>query len=188
MSRFIFWASSFLTQEQMPGWVSILILCWLVLSAILLVTSTRRKLATLRWLEGLIAKTASEEDFTAQSPRIDSEVKTRRTKKGYVHIHPGYQHNSFDCLLHSLMTRKRRLASSALWPMGDTDEDASRLQQMLADGASGQTGDPSLVGGRRRSSHAAQLPRCFHEMNPSWNLCNRAGSTYKVKTLVCSQT
>lgn len=57
-------------------------------------------------------------------------------------IHPGYQHNSFDCLLHSLMTRKRRLASSALWPMGDTDEDASRLQQMLADGASSQTGDP----------------------------------------------
>lgn len=59
-------------------------------------------------------------------------------------IHPGYQHNSFDCLLHSLMTRKRRLASSALWPMGDTEEDASRLQQMLADGASSQTGDPTL--------------------------------------------
>jgi hypothetical protein len=57
-------------------------------------------------------------------------------------IHPGYQHNSFDCLLHSLMTRKRRLASSALWPMGDTDEDANRLQQMLADGASSQTEDP----------------------------------------------
>jgi superfamily II DNA or RNA helicase len=57
-------------------------------------------------------------------------------------IHPGYQHNSFDCLLHSLMTRKRRLASSALWPMGETEEDASRLQQMLADGASTQTGDP----------------------------------------------
>lgn len=57
-------------------------------------------------------------------------------------IHPGYQHNSFDCLLHSLMTRKRRLATSALWPMGDTDEDASRLQQMLADGASSETRDP----------------------------------------------
>ena len=46
-------------------------------------------------------------------------------------IHPGYQHNSFDCLLHSLMTRKRRLANSALWPMGDTDEDAKKLQEML---------------------------------------------------------
>jgi hypothetical protein len=57
-------------------------------------------------------------------------------------IHPGYQHNSFDCLLHSLMTRKRRLAHSALWPMGDTAEDASQLQQLLADGASTQTDDP----------------------------------------------
>lgn len=57
-------------------------------------------------------------------------------------IHPGYQHNSFDCLLHSLMTRKRRLASSALWPMGDTEEDASRLQKMLADGGVTSTVDP----------------------------------------------
>jgi hypothetical protein len=57
-------------------------------------------------------------------------------------IHPGYQHNSFDCLLHSLMTRKRRLASSALWPMGDTEDDASRLQKMLADGNVLANGDP----------------------------------------------
>lgn len=57
-------------------------------------------------------------------------------------IHPGYQQNSFDCLLHSLMTRKRRLASSALWPMGDTEEDASRLQAMLADDATASSGDP----------------------------------------------
>jgi superfamily II DNA or RNA helicase len=57
-------------------------------------------------------------------------------------IHPGYQQNSFDCLLHSLMTRKRRLASSALWPMGDTIEDAGRLQQMLAGGGAVTTSDP----------------------------------------------
>jgi superfamily II DNA or RNA helicase len=57
-------------------------------------------------------------------------------------IHPSYQHNSFDCLLHSLMTRKRRLASSALWPMGDTEEDASHLQKMLADVALSDTKDP----------------------------------------------
>ena len=57
-------------------------------------------------------------------------------------IHPGYQHNSFDCLLHNLMTRKRRLASSALWPMGDTEEDASRLQKMLADSGVTSTTDP----------------------------------------------
>ncbi|NEX48281.1 anti-phage ZorAB system protein ZorA [Pseudotabrizicola algicola] len=86
MSQFIFWVSSFLTQEQMPGWISILILCWLVLSLAMVVLTTRRKLTTLRWLDELIKKTANEEDFTAQSPRIDSEVKTRRTLKGYVHI------------------------------------------------------------------------------------------------------
>ncbi|EAQ47299.1 hypothetical protein MED193_18939 [Roseobacter sp. MED193] len=57
-------------------------------------------------------------------------------------IHPGYQHNSFDCLLHSLMARKRRLATSALWPMGDTEEDASRLQQMLSDGGATRVEDP----------------------------------------------
>lgn len=57
-------------------------------------------------------------------------------------IHPEYQQNSFDCLLHSLMTRKRRLASSALWPMGDTDEDARRLQQMLAAQVPASSEDP----------------------------------------------
>jgi superfamily II DNA or RNA helicase len=57
-------------------------------------------------------------------------------------VHPDYQHNSFDCLLHNLMTRKRRLASSALWPMGDTDEDAARLQQSLADESTTLAPDP----------------------------------------------
>ena len=40
------------------------------------------------------------------------------------------------------MTRKRRLASSALWPMGDTEDDASRLQKMLASGDVLANGDP----------------------------------------------
>lgn len=57
-------------------------------------------------------------------------------------IHPGYQHNSFDCLLHSLMTSKRQLANSALWPMGDTEEDASRLQKMLSDSNTTDVSDP----------------------------------------------
>jgi hypothetical protein len=46
-------------------------------------------------------------------------------------VHPGYRENSFDCLLHSLMQRKRKLVSSALWPMGDADEDAAKLQADL---------------------------------------------------------
>jgi hypothetical protein len=46
-------------------------------------------------------------------------------------VHPGYRENSFDCLLHSLMNRKRKLAKSALWPMGDTEGDVAELQKML---------------------------------------------------------
>ena len=47
-------------------------------------------------------------------------------------IHPGYREHSFDCLLHSLMQRKRKLARSALWPMGDTQSDVAELQKQLA--------------------------------------------------------
>ncbi|TXL70219.1 DEAD/DEAH box helicase [Vineibacter terrae] len=47
-------------------------------------------------------------------------------------IHEGYREHSFDCLLQSLMMRKRRLASSALWPMGDVADDAAVLQRGMA--------------------------------------------------------
>ena len=57
-------------------------------------------------------------------------------------VHPGRQHNSFDCLLHSLMVRKRRLATAALWPMGDTRDDTSKLQQMLSEDHATASGDP----------------------------------------------
>ena len=85
------------------------------------------------------------------NPAVEEQCNDRvhrigQTKPVTVHvpmaIHPGYQHNSFDCLLHSLMNRKRRLASSALWPMGDTDDDAGRLRQMLTDGYQTQIADP----------------------------------------------
>lgn len=57
-------------------------------------------------------------------------------------IHPGYREGSFDCLLHGLMHRKRRLAASALWPMGDTQADVGELTRLL-DGAAKQEGaDP----------------------------------------------
>lgn len=49
-------------------------------------------------------------------------------------IHGAYQDQSFDCLLHNLMQRKRKLAASALWPMGDTDADIEGLQSMLEGG------------------------------------------------------
>lgn len=85
------------------------------------------------------------------NPAVEEQCNDRihrigQTRQVTVHvpmaIHPGYQHNSFDCLLHSLMTRKRRLASSALWPMGDTDDDANQLQEMLGDDGAAASADP----------------------------------------------
>lgn len=57
-------------------------------------------------------------------------------------IHPRYREQSFDCLLHSLMQRKRHLASSALWPMGDTRDDAAELQKTLSSEGTSGSGDP----------------------------------------------
>jgi superfamily II DNA or RNA helicase len=56
-------------------------------------------------------------------------------------VHTGYREHSFDCLLHSLMQRKRKLASSALWPMGDTESDVGELQKMLASDTVERGGD-----------------------------------------------
>jgi hypothetical protein len=57
-------------------------------------------------------------------------------------IHEGYREQSFDCLLQSLMMRKRRLASSALWPMGDVDDDVAGLQKGMASERLGMEADP----------------------------------------------
>ncbi len=74
------------------------------------------------------------------NPAVEEQCNDRthrigQTKPVTIHlpmaIHPGFQEGSFDCLLQSLMQRKRRLAASALWPMGDTDEDAAELQKSL---------------------------------------------------------
>ena len=56
-------------------------------------------------------------------------------------IHGSFREHSFDCLLHSLMQRKRRLAEQALWPMGDTEGDASQLQTMLGHNGTDARGD-----------------------------------------------
>jgi superfamily II DNA or RNA helicase len=84
------------------------------------------------------------------NPAVEEQCNDRihrigQTKPVTIHvpmaIHGGFREHSFDCLLHSLMQRKRRLAAQALWPMGDTDEDASRLQAMLNSGATAVGGD-----------------------------------------------
>jgi hypothetical protein len=77
------------------------------------------------------------------NPAVEEQCNDRvhrigQTKPVTIHvpmaIHGGFREYSFDCLLHSLMQRKRRIAAQALWPMGDTAEDAAQLQSMLSNG------------------------------------------------------
>lgn len=86
------------------------------------------------------------------NPAVEEQCNDRvhrigQTKEVTIHIpmaiHEEFREHSFDCLLHSLMAKKRRLATSALWPMGDTNDDATQLQRMLAEkSVSDSTGDP----------------------------------------------
>lgn len=78
------------------------------------------------------------------NPAVEEQCNDRvhrigQTKPITVHlpmaIHGGYRENSFDCLLNSLMQKKRSLAESALWPMGDTDSDSDQLQAMVSESA-----------------------------------------------------
>lgn len=87
------------------------------------------------------------------NPAVEEQCNDRvhrigQTKPITVHVplsvHPEYEEQSFDLLLHSLMTRKRKLASSALWPMGDTEADMQQLQQSLGSEASSK-GDEQFV-------------------------------------------
>jgi superfamily II DNA or RNA helicase len=69
-------------------------------------------------------------------------------------VHPVYREHSFDCLLHSLMQRKRKMAESALWPMGDTDADAAELQRMVAEGAASSARSDEPVKGAMEAMFA----------------------------------
>ena len=76
------------------------------------------------------------------NPAVEEQCNDRVHRIGQDHlvtihvpmaIHPDLQEQSFDCLLHNLMNRKRKLASSALWPMGDTMADVQSLQRDLSE-------------------------------------------------------
>lgn len=54
-------------------------------------------------------------------------------------IHPSYGAQSFDLVLQSLMSRKRRLAQATLWPMGDQRGDVAALQDLLEKEAAATT-------------------------------------------------
>jgi ABC-type transporter Mla subunit MlaD len=86
MSQFIFWASSFLTEEQAPGLVSIGILIWLLISVLAVSISARRKLAALHWLERQIRSSKDEAEFTAQVNRISQEARKVQKKSGFASV------------------------------------------------------------------------------------------------------
>ncbi|MAS42097.1 MAG: hypothetical protein CML46_00910 [Rhodobacteraceae bacterium] len=105
------------------------------------------------------------------NPAVEEQCNDRvhrigQTAPVHVHvpmaIHPDYRDQSFDCLLHSLMQRKRRLAGSALWPMGDTKEDAAFLADRLgADAGRADRGDPveDAIAGMFRRDGVPPPPR-----------------------------
>lgn len=85
------------------------------------------------------------------NPAVEEQCNDRihrigQTRPVTVHVpmavHPGFREHSFDLLLQSLMQRKRRLASAALWPMGDDDSDVEALQKMLASDEAPTNGAP----------------------------------------------
>ena len=86
MSQFIFWGSSFLTEQQAPGLVSIGILIWLVVAFLLIGGSAHHKLTALRWLNSQIREAKDEADFACKVNKRIQEVKRVRTRKGYLHI------------------------------------------------------------------------------------------------------
>ena len=88
------------------------------------------------------------------NPAVEEQCNDRvhrigQTRPVQVHvpmaIHAGLGALSFDCLLQSLMQRKRRLAAQALWPMGDTKDDLSDLVEGVAQ-QSGSDSTTSLEG------------------------------------------
>jgi len=77
------------------------------------------------------------------NPAVEEQCNDRVHRIGQKHdvaihlpmaIHKDYLDKSFDCLLQNLMQRKRKLAETALWPMGDTAEDANDLFTGLGSG------------------------------------------------------
>jgi methyl-accepting chemotaxis protein len=86
MSQFIFWGSSFLTEEKAPGLVAIGILIGLAIACAMVWVSARRKLKALAWLEKLVRSTTDQADFASKMNQISQQTNKFRTQKGYVHI------------------------------------------------------------------------------------------------------
>ena len=101
------------------------------------------------------------------NPAVEEQCNDRvhrigQTKEVTIHIpmaiHEDFREHSFDCLLHSLMNKKRRLASSALWPMGDTAADAKQLQEMLAESYGAESTDDPVQAAIIKTFERDQYP------------------------------
>ena len=90
VSRFIFWISSFLTEDQAPGLVSIAIVLGLLIAVVMVVLSANRKINALSWLEGQVRKAKNEEEFAAQVNAISREVRKLSGRKGYGSVAAGW--------------------------------------------------------------------------------------------------
>ena len=67
MSQFIFWISSFLTEDRTSGLISIGILIWLLIEMVMVVISANRKINALSWLEDQVRQAMNKEEFAAQA-------------------------------------------------------------------------------------------------------------------------
>lgn len=81
------------------------------------------------------------------NPAVEEQCNDRihrigQTRPVSIHVpmalHPELGAQSFDCLLQTLMQRKRKLAEQALWPMGDSGADVSGLTEAVATPSRGQ--------------------------------------------------
>ncbi|TPL75952.1 DEAD/DEAH box helicase [Mesorhizobium sp. B2-3-15] len=107
------------------------------------------------------------------NPAVEEQCNDRvhrlgQTRPVTVHVpmavHPEYREHSFDLLLQSLMQKKRKLASSALWPMGDSTDDAAHLQHMLREEGepiSGRTIDDAMAAMMRRDGINSPAPNAM---------------------------
>ena len=112
-------------QLSLPGSFQVLVLSPRAAGTGLTLTAATHVIHLSRWWNPAV-----EEQCNDRVHRIG------QTKDVTIHIpmaiHSEYRQDSFDCHLHTLMNRKRRLASSALWPMADTSTDTDDLQHSIA--------------------------------------------------------
>lgn len=83
VSRLIFWASSFLTEEQVPGLISLGIVIWLLASLAAVYFISLRKLSALNWLKKEVQKANDEAEFAADMNRISQQARRARNRRGF---------------------------------------------------------------------------------------------------------